>query len=97
MDNGIDLIDMMCTCYESTPDAVEDEPQYNFSALFRKSHAIVPRMCGVCPFKKSNLRKCSVIHMVTLGMLALAGTFKVAVLRKVAICVSAAVVRCSPS
>ncbi|CAL5229685.1 g13054 [Coccomyxa viridis] len=51
MDNGMDLIDMMCNCYDSPLDAADDEPQYNFS------------------------------------------TVKVCVLRKGAICVSAAVVR----
>ena len=31
MDNGMDLIDMMCNCYESPEDANEDTTQYNFS------------------------------------------------------------------
>ncbi|CAK0784514.1 hypothetical protein CVIRNUC_007718 [Coccomyxa viridis] len=51
MDNGLDLIDMMCSCYESPEDTVEEAVQYNFS------------------------------------------TFRVAVLRKGPICVSAAVFR----
>ncbi len=33
MDNGMDLIDMMCNCYDSPLDAADDEPQYNFSEL----------------------------------------------------------------
>ena len=31
MDNGMDLIDMMCSCYESPEDADEDITQYNLS------------------------------------------------------------------
>lgn len=34
MDNGMDLIDMMCSCYETLEDADEDTAQYNFSELF---------------------------------------------------------------
>ena len=31
MDNGLDLIDMMCSCYESPEDTGEEAVQYNFS------------------------------------------------------------------
>ena len=31
MDNGLDLIDMMCSCYESPEDTSEEAVQYNFS------------------------------------------------------------------
>ena len=31
MDNGLDLIDMMCSCYESPEDIDEEAVQYNFS------------------------------------------------------------------
>ena len=33
MENGMDLIDMMCNCYESPLDADEDVPHYNFSTI----------------------------------------------------------------
>ena len=46
----MDLIDMMCNCYDSPLDAAEDEPQYNFSklpdtpcsSLMHMSHFSVP-------------------------------------------------------
>ena len=37
MENGMDLIDMMCNCYESPQDASEDVPHYNFSTISQES------------------------------------------------------------
>lgn len=46
MDNGMDLIDMMCSCYESPEDADEDTTQYNLS----QSQRTLPILHHTLPF-----------------------------------------------
>ena len=87
MDNGMDLIDMMCACYESAPDADEAVPQYNFS------ETPTPSAAASCTGHDPTHTERCMMNATAAVILPLAGTFKVCVLRKGAICVSAAVLR----
>lgn len=49
MDNGLDLIDMMCSCYESPEDTVEEAVQYNFSQS--NNPCVHPSACPSSPCK----------------------------------------------
>lgn len=53
MDNGMDLIDMMCNCYDSPLDAADDEPQYNFSELPSSFSAAASCTCHFAAARKA--------------------------------------------
>ena len=94
MDNGLDLIDMMCSCYESPEDIDEEAVQYNFSQS--NNPCVHPSACPSFPAKyglcASSWLACPFLRHPPERCLS-AGTFRVAVLRKGPICVSAAVFR----
>ena len=84
MGNGRDLIDMICKGFES-PDFSDEEEQYNYS------EQPLPLEC--MPSSLHSGPHTMLLHAVILVLCI--GGFRVAVLRKGSVCVSAATIRCA--